>query len=144
MIFILFVERWIFIHHFYRLMNKRQIQTLFLHNLTIHHHFIRDDFYFYTITVSSLQQTDCLIRHILAQWPIRGCHPTYSPITDTDRTNGKCRYITRSFHHGISCITHKISVVHIHTPSTHQQSCIRRQFMKLITDGINRIGTSIQ
>ena len=67
-----------------------------------------------------------------------------SPITDTDRTNGKCRYITRSFHHGISCITHKISVVHIHTPGTHQQSCIRGQFMKFITDGINRIGTSIQ
>ena len=118
MIFILFVKRWSFIDHFYRLMNGRQIQTLIFHNLAIHLYLIRNYLYFHPVAVRSLQQTNRLMRHILTQCPVRGDHSTYRPIAYTYRSYRKSRNITGSLHHRISRIAHKVSVIHIYAPST--------------------------
>ena len=119
MILVLFVERRGYVQHLYRLRKAGDIQFLFLHKLAVQYGLIRNDFHMSIPILRVSQQTIRLPCHLLAQSTVGRNDACHSPVSQTGRTQRECGQGWSSFHHGISSITHKIAIIHIHAPRPH-------------------------
>ena len=126
MILVLFVERRGYVLHLYRLRKAGDIQFLFLHKFTVQYGLIRNDFHMGLTILRGGQQAVGLSCHLLAQSTVGRNDTCHSPISQAYGTERESGQSGSCFHHGVGCIPHEVTIVHVHTPCPHQYSCIFR------------------
>ena len=144
LISILLIERNRLVDNFHIGRKRLYVQFQLFYFLIIKYVFTAYHFHMTSCIIGIGKFTDSLTSHITSQWTISRNHSANGPIPQPYRCRSESRNIRISFHHHISGIPHKVTLIHIHPPGSYHRRRMLRQMVKLIHNAINRIGTPVQ